>query len=840
MKPSATSKIDTSSLLKARRDRNLQANIRHNAILKSRSTALLNLASAPAPAPPLTPTPVPVVSIPQKRPKTGEKETQGASSPCSSSSPQLQGSPRSRSSSALAHTTRANSARSAATATTTTATATASGTGECSSSSSMNSPKRKSSLSLKAALSTDDAKYDAHLVRLQRFTKKATALQKTTSQKNEWLNELRSLNSSSTGMGEELTSLLEVLLMHSASDQETEMLYHSLSDTLCPSAAEATAAAGEAADRAGGGGGGGGGGGAGAGAGGGAAYELMAYASALQSDRMQYQNVLLSQLADIKDMLVMTKKAALASQVVTEGEAGAGAEAEGLAGTDEEEAQQPKNTAHCIFADLLIQAKTNMFNQWSNLSNEYDTLKFDVDNAAKSISIMMSVDRRASQNESVTRELTVLPEDDASVILYMDEWLARIKMLDDSWGKELLAFAEENKETTAKYKNDTAYVQPSVTSADAPAIALANAATFDNNGNTNNKTANEVEGEGDAGVDDTATVGLSAGDHMTFVKIARRAITAGQSRKQVLAQWELLLPHVPHSQLILHDTWYAARRLVAKRRKAASLKYDASRGALLNDAKAALENYRLEHRNQLKLQNELQAQEGTRQALHRHLDLLRSNRLALQAKLDSQAAAEAHLKHAQAEAEHLKLTREYEFKKEQVSLFLKAKEDLARAHLEQQKLLLDQEAQYFHAQVEANRSKVQARQEQLQEKLDKGKEREAALAAREEKKMQFLMELASQVPYWDAIQNATAKLDHVTAAVEAQKYLGFEEQARGHKTSTGYADKQIIGDARFRLATALREAGVASSKAAAIAVHEYFPRPHLAMHGIMSRANTIF
>ena len=54
MKPSgATVKIDTSSiasLLQSRKERNTQANIRHNAILKSRSTTLLHLSSPPKPS----------------------------------------------------------------------------------------------------------------------------------------------------------------------------------------------------------------------------------------------------------------------------------------------------------------------------------------------------------------------------------------------------------------------------------------------------------------------------------------------------------------------------------------------------------------------------------------------------------------------------------------------------------------------------------------------------------------------------------------------------------------------------------------------------------------------
>ena len=52
-----------------------------------------------------------------------------------------------------------------------------------------------------------------------------------------------------------------------------------------------------------------------------------------------------------------------------------------------------------------------------------------VNSAAAAISDMLLQDRRAAQNETVSRDLRVLPDDDASVILFMDEWLAKIRTL---------------------------------------------------------------------------------------------------------------------------------------------------------------------------------------------------------------------------------------------------------------------------------------------------------------------------------------------------------------------------------------------------------------------------
>lgn len=99
--------------------------------------------------------------------------------------------------------------------------------------------------------------------------------------------------------------------------------------------------------------------------------------------------------------------------------------------------------------------------------------------------------------------------------------------------------------------------------------------------------------------------------------------------------------------------------------------------------------------------------------------------------------------------------------------------------------------------------------------------------------MELLAKLAQQVPYWESIQNIESRLDHVTAAVKGQEYVKGEELTRGHLPLNGFADGNIIKDTRFRLAEALRRAGVMQSDAARQAVAAFHPRPHLAIHGIV-------
>jgi hypothetical protein len=59
--------------------------------------------------------------------------------------------------------------------------------------------------------------------------------------------------------------------------------------------------------------------------------------------------------------------------------------------------------------------------------------------------------------------------------------------------------------------------------------------------------------------------------------------------------------------------------------------------------------------------------------------------------------------------------------------------------------------------------------------------------------------------------------------------------------STGFADVKIITDARFRLAEALRNAAphLISSAAAKPIIDSFHPRPHLSIHGVLSRTGGV-
>lgn len=91
----------------------------------------------------------------------------------------------------------------------------------------------------------------------------------------------------------------------------------------------------------------------------------------------------------------------------------------------------------------------------------------------------------------------------------------------------------------------------------------------------------------------------------------------------------------------------------------------------------------------------------------------------------------------------------------------------------------------------------------------------------------------TQVPYFDAIQDPQSRLDHITASAKAHEYIAPEEGTRGHLPLNGFTDGRVIQDTRFRIAEALRQGGVAGSRAAREVVARLYPRPHLAIHGIL-------
>ena len=109
------------------------------------------------------------------------------------------------------------------------------------------------------------------------------------------------------------------------------------------------------------------------------------------------------------------------------------------------------------------------------------------------------------------------------------------------------------------------------------------------------------------------------------------------------------------------------------------------------------------------------------------------------------------------------------------------------------------------------------------------------------------MKLAQSVPYYDNIQDIESRLDHITFAVKQHEYKAYapssasEMIGRGVDSNAlgvfqplhGFDDTKIVSDIRFRLVSALREAGVHNTEHGRQVIQQYHPRPQLAIHGIL-------
>jgi hypothetical protein len=265
-------------------------------------------------------------------------------------------------------------------------------------------------------------------------------------------------------------------------------------------------------------------------------------------------------------------------------------------------------------------------------------------------------------------------------------------------------------------------------------------------------------------------------------------------------------------------------------------------------------------------------QEEARLLLHQHLDVLRVAKQQQQERQQRVEYEEATHREQQEEERRLKCEQEQAQRRTVVAEFQRLREEARARRLQQEKESEARRVEEMRGLIAANRGKVEGRETT---RLQKEEEKHRRLLQKQEEeahRLELLAKLAATVPYWDAIENATSQLGHVTAAVRAQEwyvrthsiYLSIihltltpstntiynncamlplprykpEELTRGFLDLNGFGDKKIIGDARFRLAEALREAGVASSKMAQHAVQAFCPRPHLAIHGIFNK--TVF
>jgi hypothetical protein len=673
---------------------------------------------------------------------------------------------------------------------------------------------------LKDELDTSEKEYSEKLARLKRFKTKTKTLAKVSNLKSEWMKEHQMLQSSCKSTEDDITSILEVLMLHSAGQINMNDGGDNDDDN------------GDDGDN--------------------ASYVIQREYEMYRKSRDDEQKQLMEQLGQIKELWGFTK--VLCTKKKNDNNQQSSSSTSAKDGDDEAAAvalEEKNRIAHAtsIFADLLVQTQQAQSSQWLNLQADEEALTTEIHRCRLDVGNMLKSDRHMEQNQALSRELTIREDDDVEVQLHMEEWYNRLRSIDCAHEDQLSVLATQRQNdmleyhrqaqtqtvdlraSTATAENGNELEQNSSPETDTVTVTAIDTSSTNTRSNTSTTTTTT-----------TATTTTSnfpqpwnQATHLIFTKLHRNASSTGQSRHALDEQIRIQLPQMTSLQLKLHENWYRKTKLLNDKKKVLNEKHEEIRRKLLIESKVSLEKFRVLRKAQIEDELEQQLRKKERNSLHLQLNKLKLAKDELQCKLDEEAALQAKQKHEEEVQLKAIEDRRQEWNKKQVEIFQKMKESLLLQQQEERRRAEEQELQLLKENIEQDRHKVEARQRLIDEKENKKRENELKQLEKERLKMEFLMELASQVPYYENIQNATSQLDHITQAVKAQQYEGYEEESRGHKKSTGYADKQVIGNARFRLATALREAGLANSHAAKAAVQQYFPRPHLAIHGALVR-----
>jgi hypothetical protein len=288
----------------------------------------------------------------------------------------------------------------------------------------------------------------------------------------------------------------------------------------------------------------------------------------------------------------------------------------------------------------------------------------------------------------------------------------------------------------------------------------------------------------------SASGAWGAEEHTTFAKIYAQFRNTGMSRQRMAVQLAAELPDTSPLEVSLHEDWYVRYKSYHKRHKDIVAAHSLTeRQALMAKGKEALDQCRARCQEAEALERDLEEREGMREQLHRTLSEQRRTRDAAEGeKRQGELLALRELRGAE-EARQAARQRDAARKKALLGEYRRerAQEDerLQLDRAEQQRM----QDELRRQKVDAERGNVDMRNELVQQRLAEKRRKEEDFLRREERVTELLLRLATQVPYYDKIQNAESKLDHVTASVRAHEYQGFEEEERGHMSLKGFTDK---------------------------------------------------
>jgi hypothetical protein len=630
---------------------------------------------------------------------------------------------------------------------------------------------------LSVELSSGTEKYTATLGRLAKYNKLKKASSQSRKVKEEWINEQKHLDSCEGSIMGDLCSILEVMVLYDPSDSDV--------------------------------------------------VGMLAMKNAMEDRATHEQMVVQEHVSDIKNLILDSRKMKRKKEAT-------------LTQSDNDVGRSIISTVEhaedSILANALLELRTGMSQQWTSLEKDESALAVQVASDYLNVSRMLKNDRRDLQNNCISLNLACRDDDDSEVLLAIEEWYAKIASVDQAHEETCRIIDGKRKRITTEYQNEISQVRESksndvsFTSGDMRnhrhellTVESEDCPEFEHD------VANE-EGENTV----TAFPGSwNREDHLAFVKVIRRCNSVGSSRGTLLGQWQALLPQKSRKELLRHEKWYRECRALADKKKLATCTYEKSRSTIVNEAREAIESLRslrVKTRQEERIRKQ---QDEHRRLLHEQLMILRAEKQQESEERRIEQAREEKLRSQREISRREQWLKEQEDKKRLVVKFQNLRaEALAKRKKVDEELYVEQQNQIRRL-IECNRGKVEGRE---LKRLEKKRQRQQKLREKEEeetKRLEILANLAMAVPYWDAIENASSQLDHVTAAAKAQEWQQPEELSRGFLALNGFGDKKIIRDARFRLAEALRGAGIAQSKVAAEVVKEYHPRPQLAIMGIL-------
>jgi len=489
-----------------------------------------------------------------------------------------------------------------------------------------------------------------------------------------------------------------------------------------------------------------------------------------RANREENQKILMVQLQEIKSMLQRTKNAVSAAARGPTDDATMSA------------AEEKRNVAVAVFADVLIKVKDSHAESGKALAEEAKRLQTEVDASVSHLCELQAEYRQLRHSSRVAEELQAKDTDTATVLALLDEWRQKLYSCDDELHTTLEVIAQDRELIHSQY-------------------------------------CNKCE------VDPSKPYGSwSEEDHNIFVKEIKRSQTQGLQRHKLSAALASQLPHMTHAQISSHEDWYRSMRSLQDRRRAATQAHETNREELLRQARESLQNAREKAEEEERIMRERERHEKARAELHLALNIQRAERVK---EMESRLAEIEQLR-MQADEENRKeeerRAEEVRQKKALVEKFRADREAFEAAQRRQAEEAAAAEAAEKKRRVEEARPHVEQREALRLKKIEEQRRKEKKHLEEEARRLDILNKLAEQVPYWDALQAAESKLDHVTAAVEAQKYQKPEEVSRGHLSMNGFTDQKLFKDARFRLGLALREAGVHQSAAAAAVISSLHPR----------------